>query len=114
MKEILEAVLDCIEAQRYVTAFRTLRSAIEENQDFIDRLSLDDRTAIDVLYSCLHIVMAGTGTGSDAMKNYPQRAGVCERMAFLLTKKLLGDRSAGKEVETLMFCNEAINKLRYN
>lgn len=106
--------MDCIETQRYMTAFRTLRSAIEENQDFEDRLSLDDKTALDVLCSCLHIVVAERGVGSDAMRNYPRTAGFCERMAFLLTRKLLGDKSAGKEVDTLMFCNEAIKKLRYN
>jgi len=37
-----------------------------------------------------------------------------ERLALLLTKKLLGDSDASEEVNTLMFCHDALAKHRRN
>ena len=114
MKEIFEVLLDCIESQSYLKAFRTLSSVIDEHDDFGDGLSLEEKTELDVLYSCLHIIVSESGGDSGFAGGISQTVGIYERLSLLLIKKLLGDKSAGKEVEMLMFCRDAIRQLRMN
>ena len=47
-------------------------------------------------------------------KNYAHKVAVYERLANLLTRRLLGDRAVGPEIDTVFFCEEALGKERWN
>lgn len=114
MKEQLQSILKYLETESYLMAFRTLAAIEAEYEDPEDWLSLETKTDLDVLHTCLSIVVGERAGHPATVRSYAQTSGFYERLAYLLTKKLLGDEASGKAVDTLMICEEVLRKVRRN
>jgi hypothetical protein len=114
MKHRLEKIAGYLKSESYMMALRELNKIVADNEAFDIWLSLEANTDLDVLHTCLNI-LAGERAGHPvAVKNYAQTVGIYERLAYLLTRRLLGDKDAGKEIDTVLFCEDALGKLRWN
>jgi hypothetical protein len=114
MKQHLEKISEYLKSESYLMALRELDALVEENEKLDIWLSLEANTDIDVLHTCLNIV-TGERAGYPVMvKHYAHKVSLYERLATLLTRRLLGDKGAGQEIDTLLFCEEALGKVRWN
>jgi hypothetical protein len=107
-------MLGYLETESYLMAYRTLNTIVAEHEKSGESLSLEASTAIDVMQTCLRIIVGERVGHPEVARYYAQTVSFYERLALLLTKKLLGDRNAGEEVNLLMFCHEALSKARWN
>lgn len=114
MKHRLESILGYLQTGSYLMAWRALNALGNENEEFRNTLSLEAKTDLDVLHTCLGIVVGERAGHPVAVRNFADTTGLYERMAFLLTRRLLGDSDAGTEIDMLMFCEEALGKVRWN
>jgi hypothetical protein len=114
MKRRLEYILGYLESESYLMAYRMLTSIVEENEPQKESLSLETSTAFDVMQTCLRIIVGDRAGAPEVAKHFAQTVSFYERMALLLTKKLLGDGIAAAEVDILLFCHEALAKHRRN
>jgi hypothetical protein len=114
MKHRLEKISGYLKSQSYLMALRELNSIIADNEAFDIWLSLEANTDIDVLHTCLSILIGERAGHSIAVKYYAKTVSIYERLAYLLTRRLLGDKDAGKEIDTLLFCEDALEKVRWN
>jgi hypothetical protein len=114
MKHRLENISKYLKSESYLMALRELNAIVADNEAFDIWLSLEANTDLDVLHTCLSILI-GERTGHPvAVKNYAHKVSLYERLADLLTRRLLGDKDAGKEIDTLLFCEDALGKVRLN
>jgi hypothetical protein len=114
MKHQLESILGYLQSESFLMAYRVLNVVVEEREKSGELLSLETSTAIDVLHTCLRIVIGDRVGHPEVAKHFAQTVSFYERLALLLTRKLLGDEQAAAEVNTLMFCQEALGKIRRN
>jgi len=114
MKHRLEKMLGYLESESYLMAYRTLSAIVAENEASGVSLSVETTTAIDVMQTCLRIIVGERVGHPEVAKHFAQTVSFYERLALLLTKKLLGDSDASEEVNTLMFCHDALAKHRRN
>lgn len=114
MKHRLEKISGFLESENYLMAIRELDAIVADNEAFDIWLSLEANTDIDLLHNCLSI-LAGERLGHPvAMKNYSHAVTLYERLAHLVTRRLLGDRDVAQEIDTILFCEDAIGKVRWN
>jgi len=114
MKHQLENILGYLESESFLMAYRVLNAVVEEREKSVEPLSLETSTAIDVLQTCLRIVIGDRVGHPEVSRHFAQTVSFYERLALLLTRKLLGDEQAAAEVDILMFCQEALGKIRRN
>jgi len=114
MKHQLESILGYLESESFLMAYRVLNAVVEEREKSKELLSVETATAIDVLHTCLRILIGDRVGHPEVAKHFAQTVCFYERLALLLTRKLLGDEQAAAEVNTLMFCQEALGKIRRN
>jgi hypothetical protein len=114
MKQRLENILGYLESESYLMAYRTLNAIVEEREAFGELPSIETSTALDVMQTCLRIIVGERVGHPEVAKHFAQMVSFYERMALLLTKKLLGDESAAAEVDILLFCHDALAKHRRN
>lgn len=114
MRKQLESILGYLETESYLMAYRALTAIEKEYDDPDEWLSIETKTDLDVLHTALRIVIGERSGHLETLRKYAQNTGFYERLAYLLTKKLLGNKTAGLEVDTLMFCEEALGKVRRN
>ncbi|AOS83925.1 hypothetical protein BIU88_07030 [Chlorobaculum limnaeum] len=114
MKHQLENMLGYLESESYLMAYRTLNAIVAENETSSELLSVETTTAIDVMQTCLRIIVGERVGHPEVARYYAKTVSFYERLALVLTKKLLGDSNAGEEVNILMFCHEALSKARRN
>lgn len=114
MKQRLEKISGYLKSESYLMALRELNALVEENEKLDIWLSLEANTDIDVLHTCLNI-LTGERSGHPVMvKYYAHKISLYERLAELLTRRLLGDKNAGQEIDTILFCEDALGKVRWN
>jgi hypothetical protein len=114
MKERFERIRDYIETESYMMALMMLNETVSENGEDGERFLREARTDLELLYTCLSIVVSERAGHPDAIRQYSQAGGFYERLALLVTRKLLGDADAGREARALMFCEDAVGNLRQN
>lgn len=114
MKHQLENILGYLESESYLMAYRTLNAIVAENETSGKSLSLEAVTSLDVMQTCLRIIVGERVGHPEVAKHFAQTVSFYERMVLLLTKKLLGDDSAAAEVDILLFCHDALAKHRRN
>lgn len=114
MKHRLENILGYLESESYLMAYRTLNAIVADHEKSGESLSLETSTAIDVMQTCLRIIVGERVGHPEVARFYAQTVSFYERLALLLTRKLLGDSNAAEEVNILMFCQDALTKVRRN
>ncbi len=114
MKHRLEKISRYLKSESYLMALRELNALVEENEKLDLWLSLETNTDLDVLHTCLNIITGERAGHPVAVKYYAHKVAVYERLANLLTRRLLGDRAVGPEIDTVFFCEEALGKARWN
>jgi hypothetical protein len=114
MKHRLENMLGYLESESYLMAYRTLNAIVTENEASGELPSLETSTALEVMQTCLRIIVGERVGHPEVAKHFAQTVSFYERLALLLTKKLLGDDSAAAEVDILLFCHDALAKHRRN
>jgi hypothetical protein len=114
MKDRLERISGYLKSESYLMALRELNALVEENEALDIWLSLEANTDLDVLQTCLSIVIGERSGDPVTVQNYAHKVSIYERLANVLIKRLLGDKSAGKEIDTILFCEDALGKVRWN
>jgi len=106
--QLFEKVLGYIESESYLMAYRELHKLADEY------MPLETRMDFDALHSSLSIIVGERSGYPDIAEQLADTAGFYERLAYLLTKKLLGDEEAGEKAGTLMLCVAAFGNHRRN
>jgi hypothetical protein len=114
MKHRLEIISKYLKSESYLMALRELNAIVADNEAFDIWLSLEANTDIDVLHTCMSILIGERAGHPVTVKNYAHKVSLYERLADLLTRRLLGDKEAGNEIDTVFFCEEALAKVRLN
>lgn len=96
--QLFKKVLGYLESESYLMAYRTLHQLVDEH------MLLETRVDFDALHSSLGIVVGERSGYPDIANQLADTAGFYERLAWLLTRKLLGDEKAGEKADTLMLC----------
>jgi hypothetical protein len=114
MKHRLEKIAGYLGSVSYLMAIRELEAIVADNEAFDIWLPLEANTDIDLLHNCLSI-LAGERLGHPvAVRHYAHAVRLYERLAHLLTRRLLGDREVAEEIDTILFCEDALGKVRWN
>lgn len=116
MHEHLRKILGYLESESYLMAYRAVSTLAAESEASValDRFTVETKTDIDVLHTCLRIIVGERAGNPEVARFYAQTVSFYERLALVLTRRLLGDKAADNEVDALMFCQEALVKTRRN
>ncbi len=106
--QLFKKVLRYLESESYLKAYRTLHQLADEY------MPLETRVDFDALHSSLGIVVGERSGHPEIAKQLADTPGFYERLAWLLTRKLLGDEEAGEKADTLMLCVAAFGNHRRN
>ncbi|HHE32564.1 MAG TPA: hypothetical protein ENL07_08060 [Chlorobaculum parvum] len=106
--QLFKKVLRYLESESYMMAYRVLLELADEYMPLATRMDFD------ALHSSLGIVVGERSGHPDISEQLADTAGFYERLAYLLTKKLLGDEEAGEKADTLMLCVAAFGNHRRN
>ncbi|MBN1928507.1 MAG: hypothetical protein JW764_03090 [Chlorobiaceae bacterium] len=101
-------VLGYLESESYLMAYRVLHALADEY------MPLETRMDFDALHSSLSIIVGERSGHPDIVEQLADTVGFYERLAYLLTKKLLGDEDAGEKADILMLCVAAFGNHRRN
>ncbi|RXK88449.1 hypothetical protein EST62_02765 [Chlorobaculum sp. 24CR] len=106
--QLFRKVLGYLESESYMMAYKVLHRIADEY------MPLETRMDYDALHSSLSIIVGERSGYPEIAEELADSAKVYERLAWLLTKKLLGDTEAGEQADTLMLCVAAFGMHQRN
>lgn len=106
--QLYRTVLGYLESESYLMAYKVLHRIADEY------MPLETRMDYDALHSSLSIIIGERAGHPEIAEELADSAKFYERLAWLLTKKLLGDEEAGEKADTLMLCVAAFGMHRRN
>lgn len=106
--QLFKKVLGYLESESYLMAYRMLHKLADEYMPLATRMDFD------ALHSSLSIIVGERSGHPDVDEQLADTAKLYERLAYLLTKKLLGDEQAGEQADILMLCAAAFGNQRRN
>jgi hypothetical protein len=106
--QLFKKVLGYLESESYMMAYKVLHKLADEYMPLATRMDFD------ALHSSLSIIVGERSGHPEIAEELADSAKFYERLAWLLTKKFLGDEEAGEQADILMLCVAAFGMHRRN